>query len=1103
MKGSWYTQSIAQTLNRLRTDASGGLSHKEAQKRLAKYGKNRLHPISRVAFYRSLRHILLDFTAILLLITALIGYAFGADSNSLMLAMIVLVHMLIVVLVLFRSERVLENMERDTLSLTHVVRQGKLFLTEPARLVPGDIIYLGQGDLVPADCRLVQSDGLCVDESAVFCDGEDRTAVHKMADLTLRQQPTGTLYSAANMLYGESVVMQGSCAAAVTATGARCMVCRTAGKTDVTVPRAAMPHERMFRKYGKNLSLSLIVVVFLLVVLQLALARSGEALFSSFLNAMTYAVSCMGEMFSAFCTVVVACGVYSTIKKHRDINTGAMIRCPGAIDRLKRLTTVIIPRRGVLTTRVQTIDYVCTPSRLYRVADTRYRSTLERVIRLGVVSTGCYGMERVTSGGQSAALGQEALAILSAARSLGLYNIDLDRRFPLVQYVRADGDISLFDMALVRGSSTGFTAVVRGRPEQILSRCRYYRDGEGATELSERRMAKLRESCHTLSAQAYTVVAIATNDVQTARAEYAPMYQSDMVFEGFLAFRVPLLADVGQLISRCKRENIKVVLFDENEDDSIAFAQKIGIAEGAEQCITGRQYAENDPAMNFMDAGNLRVYTDLAPGQRCAVIRDLQRQGETVGYLGKTMEDLAPMEAADVSFAQNVTLSDRAKNHIIPVESEITPGGIAESASRIGCEVLKDRADVILSEADENGNGGFAALMEALTAARSIEQNLLHVLYYLIPSSLARLAMVLFGILSGSVVMDAVQIAFSGLLLDFLAVMIICFETADASILRIPAQTQRRLQQPKNIMLSSLLYALVWTACSAALLAGLKLFYPALLPAQLLSASFLYWSVQQLIFLFIVKQERRDLRPGFKINGIQVATVAVIAEIFLLFFMYQPLGQRFGIVRFPPYLLLWILGAAAVFALLAALCKHLIDNCDRIRELPLQRAETKQRVGAAADAAAASAANGQTQPDEEPTAPTPTAEIQTVPVKDGVPDLSRVLSMIAQEDDAPLQTLLEEDLAAQSENSRVLEKLRRDPDASAQQLFPELEETQEIPVQPEDDYTEIEYYENQQNSNAELFARFGIELTDSEKAMLGDAAQPAAPAEESNQSDET
>ena len=111
--------------------------------------------------------------------------------------------------------------------------------------------------------------------------------------------------------------------------------------------------------------------------------------------------------------------------------------------------------------------------------------------------------------------------------------------------------------------------------------------------------------------------------------------------------------------------------------------------------------------------------------------------------------------------------------------------------------------------------------------------------------------------------------------------------------------------------------------------------------------------------------------------------------------------------------------------------------------------------------------------------------------------------MIAQEDDAPLQTLLEEDLAAQSENSRVLEKLRRDPDASAQQLFPELEETQEIPVQPEDDYTEIEYYENQQNSNAELFARFGIELTDSEKAMLGDAAQPAAPAEESNQSDET
>ena len=134
LKGTWYSISASEAIQRLRTDASGGLSHKEARRRLLKYGKNRVHPVSRHAFYRSLRHILLDFTAILLLLTTLIGHLFGADENALMLAGIVLAHILIVVLVLYRSEMVLENMERDTLSLTHVVRQGKLFLTEPARL---------------------------------------------------------------------------------------------------------------------------------------------------------------------------------------------------------------------------------------------------------------------------------------------------------------------------------------------------------------------------------------------------------------------------------------------------------------------------------------------------------------------------------------------------------------------------------------------------------------------------------------------------------------------------------------------------------------------------------------------------------------------------------------------------------------------------------------------------------------------------------------------------------------------------------------------------------------------------------------------------------
>lgn len=1081
LKGTWYSISASEAIQRLRTDASGGLSHKEARRRLLKYGKNRVHPVSRHAFYRSLRHILLDFTAILLLLTTLIGHLFGADENALMLAGIVLAHILIVVLVLYRSEMVLENMERDTLSLTHVVRQGKLFLTEPARLVVGDIVFLSEGDIIPADCRLIRSDDICVDETPVFgADSAACASVHKMADVTLRQQ--GGMFSAGNMVYAGSTVLQGSCTALVVNTSARCMINRVSNHS--SMERQVMPHDKLFRKYGKGLSLSLIVVVFLLIVLQLLQAGSGTVLFSAFMTAMTYAVSCMGEMFSAFCTVAVACGIYSTVKKHGDINIGAMIKRPGAIDQLKKLTVLMIPRRGVLTTRAVSIDYVCTPMKMYRVVGTRYRTSLERVIRLGVVSTGCYGKELVSAGIGKAKLNDEELAILSAARSLQLYNVDLDRRFPLLTYVHADGDLSMFDMALIRGGATGFQAVIRGRPEQILSRCTYYRDGDVAAELSEKRFSKLLESCHTLEREAYTVIAIATKDVQNARAEYAPMYQSDMVFEGFLAFQVPLLQDVAHLISRCRQEGIRPILLDDGEEDSIYFARKIGIIDSPEQVMDYAEYRNAEPGMRFAQAQRGNVYKNFPPAARVELIQSLQNGGAVVGYLGKHMADLQPMEMADVSFAQNVTLSDRAKNHMVPVESEITPGGIAESASRLGCEALKARADVILSEADQGGHGGFSAMLEALTAARSIEQNLLHILYYLIPSSAARLLMMLFGILSGSVVMTAVQVAFSGLLLDCIAVLIICFETADSSILRVPARTQQRLERPKNIMLSSFLYALIWSSCSAAFLAGVTLLFPAFTRQQALSATFLFWSIQQVIFLFLVKQERIDLRPSFKINGIQIVAVSLIAEVFLLFFMYQPLGQRFGIYRFSPSCLLWVCAMVAIFVALTAFAKHLIDNCDRIREMPPDPAvvsvptskECTKKTNTP-DAIFSERAVPPSQMVQDISVSTPSAADSE---QHRLQDLSQVLPMVDQDSNGDFSDLVQDEA-----NSQAVRKLRDNPSVSAQELYPELAQ---IPLDgaptEEDDYTEIAYFENQPNSNAELFARFGVDLTQSEKVLL-------------------
>ncbi|MCR5264459.1 MAG: hypothetical protein K6D94_11325, partial [Clostridiales bacterium] len=393
MSDKWYDHTPQQIAERLGTDMSAGLSRAEADSRLKKNGGNIIYPVPKGAFRAYLGHVMTDSMSILLLVTAAIQAVLENSAAAVALIVCLAINYAAAILTYVKAQRVLEETASGALPVARVMRDGMLYLVRAEDLVAGDVIVVSSGDVVPADCRLIEASGLYAFEAPV-------TGVPKAQkkDAAFRDFHELEPSQQKNMLLASTILTRGSGKAMVVASGQDNLVCREK-KAPSLVRHEELAVITTLKKYCSGWSLCMIMLVFLLTVADALTGLRTRGLFDVFMTGLSLAVASMSELYTAFGHIIIACGVYNAVHQFDKPDKGALIRNVGCVEKLKDVSTVIIPKEGILKAGGQSVEAVYTGGVEYTDEAPNYGKRCSMLLRFAVISTALYGRNKLSSAG--------------------------------------------------------------------------------------------------------------------------------------------------------------------------------------------------------------------------------------------------------------------------------------------------------------------------------------------------------------------------------------------------------------------------------------------------------------------------------------------------------------------------------------------------------------------------------------------------------------------------------------------------------------------------------------------------------------------------------
>jgi Cation transport ATPase len=894
MNDRWYDKTVEQLEDRFKTSIRKGLNQKVAFKRKRHFGPNLIYPIPRGSFRSYLKHIVTDFTSILLIITAIIAAVFENNLSSAVIIGILILNYGLAIFSYVKAQRVLEDMGVFALPSAKVIRDGRLYLIKQEDLVPGDIIHVAGGDIVPCDARLFETDELEMLEGKLT--GFERPVEKSASFIDHRELE---LWKQKNMIFASTIVAKGIGRAIVCATGDNTQVCIN-GKNNPIVSHEQLSVIGVLKKYCSVWSLVMLAVVFVLTVVDLMVGTATRGLFDIFFTGLSLAVASMSEFYMAFGYIVIACGIFGAVQRFKDINSGAMVKKTVKLEKLKDLTCLVVPKECAFSIKNMRVERIFANSNVYGVNDYKFIDNCRQVIQYGLISTGLYGRTKLVESNlkNENIYTAEEDSIIHIAEKFNLYNVELDKNFPIVEHVPMS-DNSLFETTLVETGGTHVVAA-RGELHRILDNCRYYTENGNIYPLTSEKISSIKISASLITREAYRVIGVASKTTIHKTLTRLDACQTDMIFEGFMAVREPMLPGAAKNISKCQAAGIKIIMLCEDISENNRFlAESLGIAHDYTDIINTYEMAEMKDGLFRANIPIYRVYEGLSVSQKQLLLEYLKEDGEVVGFLGREINEIPLLEYSDVSFAQSVTVSVKAGKKGVDLTNRAIPMQTKDSkySSKGRCEAVKFSADVIISDADKQGRGGFNAIIDALMFSKVVYKNLIRVIKYLITVQSARLFLILYSVISHEALLNPIQILFSGLLIDFAAVIIIAFEKPSNDILKQPIDTEKRLENPLWHNTQCIIFGLFWAVIMVIAVEVLDYYYIANTVGEMMSGTFITFILTQIITLNETMKERSLFIPNVRINGIYLIVFVAVAAFIVFGMLFPQFGTLFGIYQ--------------------------------------------------------------------------------------------------------------------------------------------------------------------------------------------------------------
>ncbi len=747
-----HTLSVKDALQAMQSKEEG-LSENESKQRLTRYGYNELSGKKPRSLLSRFAEQFNDFMILILLGAALISFLTSlfegkADyAEPLIILFIVIMNAVLGVIQEAKAKHSLAMLQKLSSPEAQVVRSGKRTMIPTRELVPGDIILLSAGSMVPADARLLQADGLTVDESSLTGESEP---VKKTAERTLKEDTA--IGDLVNMVNAGSVILSGHATALVCQTGMQTQVGKIADLIQQdTAPET--PLKKHLAHTGKVLGITVLAICFLVFLLG---AVQGRPLFTMFMTAVSLGVAAIPEGLPAIVTIVLSLGVQRMAKKK------AIIRHLPAVETLGSATFICSDKTGTLTQNKMTVT---------ELSDGRTTLPLpspeaKPVLLCAALCNNAYFESDGTGNGEPT-----ELALLQAAKDASLCSPMPDTRYKrLAEYPFDSSRKCMSTVHLLSGKSDTLLPVMpqntyaflvcKGAPEVVLSRCSSLYDKGAVTPFTAPLRQSLTDYCNRCAERALRVLAVAyrplTDSSYRKISDKDTLFhaEEDLILLGFLGLMDPPRPEVRDCVRTCKEAGITpVMITGDHALTARAIAADLGICSKKDRVVTGPELSSMSESELIECVGSCRVFARVAPEHKVAIVRALQARGEVVAMTGDGINDAPALKASDIGCAMG----------------------------KSGTDVAKEAADMVLM--DDN----FATIVAAVREGRGIYANIRRCVHFLLSCNIGEIITILFALLFGMPApLLAVQLLWVNLITDSLPAAALGVEPTEKDIMKQP-----------------------------------------------------------------------------------------------------------------------------------------------------------------------------------------------------------------------------------------------------------------------------------------------------------------------------
>jgi len=745
----WYQMDVERVEQKLNVSSNKGLNARQVNERRRQYGENVLQGQKKPSRWLIFLKQFQDFMVLVLLAATLIAGLLGEYIDAIAIMVIVLINGFIGYFQEQKAEKSMEKLKELSAPMANVLRNGKWEKILSKEVVVGDIVKINSGDRIPADVRMLKSNSMETEESALT--GE---SLPVMKHATAISKDNLDAQDQANMGFMGTLVTRGSGVGIVVGTGMDTVMGQIASLMANT-KKVMTPLERKLAELGKILIFVALILTALVVVLGVL---QGHSVYNMFLAGVSLAVAAIPEGLPAIVTVALSLGVQRMIKKK------AIVRKLSAVETLGCASVICSDKTGTMTENQMTVKELYLNGQSIYVSGDGYNlrgdfflqrkklddnfPNLESMLLYAMlcnnaslfVKKGKYHVDGDPTDG----------ALLIAARKLGLMK-DTTEKYRLIKEIPFDSDRKRMSVIVEDENGMRFL-ITKGAPDVLLPRSAYFLDESGRKIMRDADKTDFDRAMNNMAEKALRTIAIAIRPISKEDSLQTAFLEKDLTFIGLYGMIDPPRKEVKSAIEECNDAGIKTVMITgDHVKTAEAIAKNLKLL--PENGLVLEGYQLNEMSMEQLEhvIDDTYVFARVTPEHKLKIVKAFQNRGHIVAMTGDGVNDAPAIKASNIGISMGIN----------------------------GTDVTKEASSLILM--DDN----FATIKSAIHEGRNIYENIRKFIRYLLASNVGEILVMLFAMmLAMPLPLVPVQILWVNLVTDGLPAMALGLDKSEGDVMK-------------------------------------------------------------------------------------------------------------------------------------------------------------------------------------------------------------------------------------------------------------------------------------------------------------------------------